>query len=296
MNEFMKLFESETIATIEGLTGMAPTLELKEEEEISTISNIIPPTSLVEISVTGDVEAKAMVALPPSLATALGDLMLGGEGEGKDTMDEDDLDAAKEIVSNIVGAVSTSIASQKEMPQLSLKPEEIKFIPEDGEVDLSDFSKMYVYNFSLEAINALMMFIVDDTFEGAFSGAGANAAAEPESASAPVESFTAEPESSGSSSSSLNLDENELNNINLIMDVKLPVRVRIGKKRMLLKDVLSMDIGSVIELNQLANDPLDILVDDRVIAKGEVVIVDGNFGIQITEIGSKRDRLNQLKG
>ena len=57
-----------------------------------------------------------------------------------------------------------------------------------------------------------------------------------------------------------------------------------------------MDIGSVIELNQLANDPLDILVDDKVIAKGEVVIVDGNFGIQITDIGTKRDRLEQLRG
>ena len=57
-----------------------------------------------------------------------------------------------------------------------------------------------------------------------------------------------------------------------------------------------MDIGSVIELNQLANDPLDILVDDNVIAQGEVVIVDGNFGVQVTSIGTKRDRLNKLKG
>ena len=86
-----------------------------------------------------------------------------------------------------------------------------------------------------------------------------------------------------------------MKNISLILDVKLPVRVRIGKKKMLLKDVLNMDIGSVIELNQLANDPLDILVDDHVIAQGEVVIVDGNFGIQITTIGTKRDRLNKLK-
>ncbi len=86
-----------------------------------------------------------------------------------------------------------------------------------------------------------------------------------------------------------------MSNIALIMDVKLPVKVRIGKKRMLLKDVLNMDIGSVIELNQLANDPLDILVDDHVIAEGEVVIVDGNFGVQITTIGTKRERLNQLK-
>jgi len=87
-----------------------------------------------------------------------------------------------------------------------------------------------------------------------------------------------------------------MHNISLIMDVKLPVKVRIGKKKMLLKDVLSMDIGSVIELNQLANDPLDILVDNHVIAEGEVVIVDGNFGIQITTIGTKRERLAQLKG
>jgi flagellar motor switch protein FliN/FliY len=295
MNEFMKLFESETIATIEGLTGMAPTLELKEEEEISTISNIIPPTSLIDVSVSGDVDAKVMVALPPSLATALGDLMLGGEGEGKDTMDEDDLDAAKEIVSNIVGTITTSIASQKELPQLSMHADEIKFIPEEGEVNLDGYSKMYVYNFTLEAINALMMFIVDETFEKAFSGGAsessegaAEPASQPSGETAPSDALTAP--------AAVNLDESELNNINLIMDVKLPVRVRIGQKRMLLKDVLSMDIGSVIELNQLANDPLDILVDDKVIAKGEVVIVDGNFGIQITEIGSKRDRLNQLKG
>ncbi|MCW1582146.1 flagellar motor switch protein FliN, partial [Campylobacter jejuni] len=81
----------------------------------------------------------------------------------------------------------------------------------------------------------------------------------------------------------------ELKNINLIMDVRLPVRVRIGNK-MLLKDVLTMDIGSVVELNQLANDPLEILIGDKRIAYGEVVIVDGNFGVQITEIGSKKER------
>ena len=56
-----------------------------------------------------------------------------------------------------------------------------------------------------------------------------------------------------------------------------------------------MDIGSVVELNQLANDPLEILVGDKVIAMGEVVIVDGNFGVQITEIGTKRERLEKLR-
>jgi flagellar motor switch protein FliN/FliY len=102
-------------------------------------------------------------------------------------------------------------------------------------------------------------------------------------------------ESSSDCEQSVELSSEEMNNISLIMDVKLPVRVRIGRKRMLLKDVLNMDIGSVIELNQLANDPLEILVDNHVIALGEVVIVDGNFGVQITSIGTKRDRLTRLK-
>lgn len=64
---------------------------------------------------------------------------------------------------------------------------------------------------------------------------------------------------------------------------------------MLLKDVLTMDIGSVVELNQLANDPLEILIGDKRIAYGEVVIVDGNFGVQITEIGSKKRKIRTTK-
>jgi flagellar motor switch protein FliN/FliY len=148
---------------------------------------------------------------------------------------------------------------------------------------------MYVYKFSLESLNSLIMFIVDDKIFDAISGNSLNSSPE-------IEDFgSSESLEDVSSSEGVSLSSDEMNNISLIMDVKLPVRVRIGKKRMLLKDVLNMDIGSVIELNQLANDPLEILVDNHVIAQGEVVIVDGNFGVQITTIGTKRERLTQLK-
>jgi len=101
-------------------------------------------------------------------------------------------------------------------------------------------------------------------------------------------------ESETETSSETKLTDEEIKNISLIMDVQLPVRVRIGTKTILLKDVLKMDIGSVVELDQLANAPLDILVGDKVIAKGEVVIVDGNFGVQITEIGTPKELLSQI--
>jgi len=291
MNEFIKLFESEVIATIEGLTGQAPALELKEEETLSIVSNIIPPTAVVTAEVSGDVEGKAVIAIPPTLATALGDLMLGGEGEGKESMDDEDLDAAKEIASNILSAFSTALTSQDNLPSLNFKASSIEFIDETGEVNLEAYSKMFVYNFILGDINSLFMFVIDESIEGALNvDVEESTSAE---SSSPSEELGGSTSSMGSGSAAFEGDEN--NNINLIMDVKLPVRVRIGQKKMLLRDVLSMDIGSVIELNQLANDPLDILVDNHVIAQGEVVIVDGNFGVQITTIGSKIDRLHQLK-
>lgn len=286
MSDFAGVFANEAVATIEGLTGQTPSIVLKEAEDISIVSNVIPPIALIHVSFSGDTSGRGLIMMPPQLATALGDMMLGGEGEAKDTMSDEDIDAAKEIISNIVGAMSTTLGSQKELPKFTIKPERAEFIAENGEVNLDAYSKMFVFSFTLGAINSLMMFAIDAGVNTALSGGKIST---PQASSGSIfDSPVSEP--------SVKLEEAEMKNIGLIMDVKLPVRVRIGKKKMLLKDVLSMDIGSVIELNQLANDPLDILVDDHVIAQGEVVIVDGNFGVQITSIGTKRDRLNKLKG
>jgi flagellar motor switch protein FliN len=288
MSNFPGVFASEAVATIEGLTGQAPTITLKESEDISIISNVIPPIAQIHVSFSGAAAGRGIVMMPPQLATALGDMMLGGDGEAKDSMSDEDMDAAKEIVSNIVGAMSTTLASQKELPKFTIKPERAEFIQESGEVNLDGYAKMFVFTFSLGSINSLMMLAIDETINNALNGEAVTAPFQATPSGSIFDSSISEP--------AMKLDDSEMKNIGLIMGVKLPVRVRIGKKKMLLKDVLSMDIGSVIELNQLANDPLDILVDDHVIAQGEVVIVDGNFGVQITSIGTKRDRLNKLKG
>jgi len=285
MSDFMKLFLDETIGTIEALVGTAPSLDLKEEQELSIISNIVPPIVLVKLKISGDVEASAMVALPPSLSASLSDLMMGEEPSDREDVSDDDIDATKEIVSNIFGAIANSLSAQKELPVLSFSVDSIEFKSDDEEVSLESFNKMYVYKFSLESVNSLLMFIIDDALVSALYGAPENI----------EKSSTTTSNETESKSENVHLSNDEMSNIALIMDVKLPVRVRIGKKRMLLKDVLNMDIGSVIELNQLANDPLDILVDNHVVAQGEVVIVDGNFGVQITTIGTKKERLNQLK-
>jgi len=288
MSDFMKLFEDETIGTIEALVGQAPKLDIKEEQSLSIISNIIPPIVLAKLTVSGDIEAKAMVALTPNLAASLSDMMMGEDASDRDDVSDDDLDAAKEIVSNIFGAIGNTLSAQKEIPILSFKIDNIEFIDDNAEVSLEEYSKMYVYKFSIGELESLFMFILDEKLRNSLEGTPETQLEE--------KNLSMSPSSGGSESvSDVKLSSEEMSNISLIMDVKLPVRVRIGKKKMLLKDVLNMDIGSVIELNQLANDPLDILVDNHVIAQGEVVIVDGNFGVQITTIGSKRERLTQLK-
>ncbi len=289
MSDFIKLFEEETIGTIEALVGVAPSLELSEEQELTIISNIVPPIVLVKIKVSGDIDANIMVALPPNLAASLSDMMMGEEASDRDDVNDDDMDAAKEIISNVFGAISNTLSAQKELPILSFSIEGIELIKEDDEVSLEKFSRMYVYKFSLDSINSLLMLIIDEKLYNALYGSSSAVQEESQSNDGLVLQ-------NDCGDDNIHLNSEEMKNIALIMDVKLPVRVRIGKKRMLLKDVLNMDIGSVIELNQLANDPLEILVDNHVIAQGEVVIVDGNFGVQITTIGTKKERLNQLKG
>jgi flagellar motor switch protein FliN/FliY len=293
MNDFVELLIQEMVGTIEGLTGFAPEVSLKEEETVSIVSNVMPPVALVEVDVSGVADGKMRVILPPMLATALGDMMLGGEGDSKESMDSEDLDATKEIVSNILGAFSTALKSQDNLPDLSFSATNITFVVEDEEIDLDAFKKMLVFNFSIAAVDTLMMVIFDEAVDQSIEGD--STIEESGTVDIPA-SPTSSSESANSDIPATNLSSDEMKNIGLIMDVKLPVKVRIGSKRMLLKDVLTMDIGSVIELNQLANDPLEILVDDHVIAQGEVIIIDGNFGVQITTIGTKRERLNQLRG
>ncbi len=87
----------------------------------------------------------------------------------------------------------------------------------------------------------------------------------------------------------------ETGNIGLILDVPLQVTVELGGTKMKIKDILDLGIGSIIELDKLAGDPVDVYVNGKMIAKGEVVVIDENFGIKITDIISPIERANTLQ-
>ncbi|RDU55888.1 flagellar motor switch protein FliY [Helicobacter sp. MIT 00-7814] len=275
MKKFIDLIITESIATIEGLMGKTASITHTRDDNVS-LESLPSSYAIAMLEVSGEGSGTIAIVVPTDMGSALADMMLGGDGASKDTLDSDDLDALKEIISNVFGAISTNLSSQKDLPKLSFKCTNIEFVSQS--MDLSKFQKAYIFSFDLDSIHSDFILLSSESFAKLFDAPQPSAQNTQNTESTPA------------------LSPTEFKNINMILDVRLNVRVRIGQKRMLLKDVISMDIGSVIELNQLANDPLDILVDDKVIARGEVVIVDGNFGIQITDIGSRKERLEQLRG
>ena len=91
------------------------------------------------------------------------------------------------------------------------------------------------------------------------------------------------------------LQESEAKNLELLMDIPLQVTVELGRTKRSIKEILELSSGSIIELDKLAGEPVDILVNNRLIAKGEVVVIDENFGVRVTDIVSQSDRLKKLR-
>ena len=76
-----------------------------------------------------------------------------------------------------------------------------------------------------------------------------------------------------------------------IMNINVTLSIQVGKTRMKLKELLNLAKGTVVELNKMAGEPLDILVNDELIAKGEVVVVNGNYGIRITDVTKEASKI-----
>jgi flagellar motor switch protein FliN/FliY len=84
-------------------------------------------------------------------------------------------------------------------------------------------------------------------------------------------------------------------NLELILDIPLRVTVELGRAKMVVRDLLNLGQGSVVELNKLAGEPMEILVNDKLVAKGEAVVVNEKFGVRLTDIISPKERVEQLK-
>ncbi|MCM3441089.1 flagellar motor switch phosphatase FliY [Metabacillus halosaccharovorans] len=86
-----------------------------------------------------------------------------------------------------------------------------------------------------------------------------------------------------------------MQNLDMLLDIPLKVTVELGRTKRSVKEILELSSGSIIELDKLAGEHVDILVNNKIVAKGEVVVIDENFGVRVTDIISQSERLNKLK-
>ena len=119
--------------------------------------------------------------------------------------------------------------------------------------------------------------------EGAGEGAGETAVEEKEEVVDEEGSAETAGEESGEPAS-----------LDLILDIPLAVTVELGRSKMLINDLLQLGQGSVIELTKLVGDPLEVLVNDKLVARGEVVVVNEKFGVRLTDIVTPMERVKSL--
>ena len=91
------------------------------------------------------------------------------------------------------------------------------------------------------------------------------------------------------------LNKLKVQNLDFILDIPLQVSVELGRAKVIIKDLLQLGQGSVLELDKLAGEPLEVLVNGKLVARGEVVVVNEKFGIRLTDIISPLERIESLK-
>lgn len=92
-----------------------------------------------------------------------------------------------------------------------------------------------------------------------------------------------------------NENNGQIANMDMILDIPLTVSVELGRMKMMVKDLLQLSQGAVVELEKLAGESMEILVNGRLIARGEAVVVNDKFGVKLTDIVSPSERINRLK-
>ena len=284
-SDLSNILKSELANTLEQL--LSKKTKVDSVEKFKNDTNL---TQLIECNVKLDMKglsSRIHFYIPAVSATKFEYLMLGGMGELKETIDDETTDAVNEIVSNICGSFSTLVNAQGLSDVGSIKSEIKSTIKVENSV-LSAKDDAYEFTISLDDEKYKLMVVFDKLLLPYFSAITGIYQEEPKVQvvpSAPVSNNT------GSSNSSVTPTSK---NLELLYNVKLKLSVRLGTKIVLLKDILRWDVGEIIELEQMVNEPLEILINGVKIGEGEAVIVEGKFGLKIKRIINEDFQIDKI--
>ena len=285
-SDLSNILKSELANTLEQL--LSKKTKVDSVEKFKNDTNL---TQLIECNVKLDMKglsSRIHFYIPAVSATKFEYLMLGGMGELKETIDDETTDAINEIVSNICGSFSTLVNAQGLSDVGSIKSEIKSTIKVENSV-LSAKDDAYEFTISLDDEKYRLMVVFDKLLLPYFSAITGIYQEEPKvqvTPSAPVSNNTGSSNNSSVTPTSKNLE--------LLYNVKLKLSVRLGTKIVLLKDILRWDVGEIIELEQMVNEPLEILINGVKIGEGEAVIVEGKFGLKIKRIINEDFQIDKI--
>lgn len=284
-SDLSNVFKNELSNTLEQLLGKKAKIS-----ETKKLDDIFESLSFIEADVKFDIKglSSAIVFYIPTIsATKFEYLMLGGMGDLKEDIDDETTDAVNEIVSNICGSFCTASNAQG-MPDIVGMKSEIKGTKKVEKSALSG-KEIYLFNISLEEDATPILISFEKTFSPFFSLiTGVN------DEKPVVSTPTAPVAPTITQTQSIVGVPNPSKNLELLYNVRLKLSVRLGTKIVLLKDILRWDVGEIIELEQMVNEPLEILINGVKIGEGEAVIVEGKFGLKIKKIINEDLKLDKI--
>ncbi|WP_164885384.1 flagellar motor switch protein FliN [Geovibrio thiophilus] len=229
--------------------------------------------------------------------TMLAALMLMMDSEGTDELGEDDPDAVKELCQQLLASVTVPI-EERLGKKVSFKVDDV-LKNENSALFQSESYFIADMKFTIGERKTAMRFFMDEDLLSLFSGksgSSGSGASDEEPDFATAFTFPDDPDDrTGDSMGSIGGGISGGQNMDMLLDIDVPVSVKMGSTRMFLKDILTMGSGNIVELDESADESVELVVNNKVIARGEVVIVDGYFGFRIKEIVSRAERLKKLK-
>lgn len=283
-SDLSNIFKNELANTLEQLLG-----KKAKVEDIKKVDDSFTTTAFIECDAKIDLKGISTgitFYIPNDSATKFEYLMLGGMGDLKENIDDETIDAVNEIASNICGSFATA-ANAQGLSDVSGVKSEIKSSKKVEKSALDSKKDSYIFRTFLEDEELPIIVYFDKLFAPFFSSITGETQATPVQAT-PVAVTTSQPTHTNVGIA------NPSKNLELLYNVRLKLSVRLGTKIVLLKDILRWDVGEIIELEQMVNEPLEILINGVKIGEGEAVIVDGKFGLKIKRIVNEDLKLDKV--
>lgn len=254
----------------------------------------------IVVNFSGGVNGQNVILLSMNDAGVISSLMMGDDsGVPPETLTEAHQSTLQEFVSQMMSTVATQL-STKVGKGVNTTPPDLKIA--QGNVDVPgapDVLKI-TYNLTIQnLINSKLYHLMNLELAGEIArGSYVPQMQQPEYKPEPAQPRTTSQVGISPvrfSQLGEGIQSIPTGNINLLLDVPMTLTVELGRTRQLVKDILGLGEGSIIELDKLAGEPVDLLVNGKLIARGEVVVIDENFGVRVTDIVSPAERIAKMQ-